>query len=284
MQDAFSYCAELVRTADRDRFLATLFAPAGCRDALHALYAFDIEVARVSDLAREAIPGEIRLQWWREVLQGERGGEASASPVAAALLSALDGRRFSTDSLLSLIDAHRFDLYNEPMATVADLERYTENTTSALIAAAARILGVDAAAAARPVGIAQGIARALAALPRQAAQRGLARCRARPSRHGRKSLGDAIARVLAGLSCRCAAATVARPLGAMRCFRAHRTRAVAASMVDLARVAKPGPYRNLKDNQESESRRCSSSFGSKVNRVRYSAAAGTAPASHDSRS
>jgi 15-cis-phytoene synthase len=173
MQDAFSYCAELVRTADRDRFLATLFAPAGCRDALHALYAFDIEVARVSDLAREAIPGEIRLQWWREVLQGERGGEASASPVAAALLSALDGRRFTADSLFSLIDAHRFDLYDEPMATVADLERYTENTTSALIAAAAQILGVDAGAAARPAGIAQGIARALAALPRHAAQRKL---------------------------------------------------------------------------------------------------------------
>ena len=32
MQDAFAYCAELVRTADRDRFLASLFAPADRRD------------------------------------------------------------------------------------------------------------------------------------------------------------------------------------------------------------------------------------------------------------
>jgi 15-cis-phytoene synthase len=170
MQDEFSYCAELVRAADRDRFLATLFAPAGCRDALHALYAFDIEIARVANLAHEAMPGEIRLQWWREVLQGERGGEASASPVAAALLSALERQRLAAESLLSLIEAHRFDLYNEPMATVADLERYAQNTTSALITVAAQILGADAAAAARPAGIAQGIARALAALPRHAAQ------------------------------------------------------------------------------------------------------------------
>jgi phytoene synthase len=173
MQDAFSHCAELVRTADRDRFLATLFAPADSRDALYALYAFDIEIARAADLAREAIPGEIRLQWWREVLQGERGGEASASPVAAALLSALERCHLTADRLLPLVEAHRFDLYNEPMATVADLERYAANTTAALIAIAAQILGVDAAAAARPAGIAQGIARALAALPRHAAQRKL---------------------------------------------------------------------------------------------------------------
>jgi 15-cis-phytoene synthase len=173
MQDAFSYCAELVHTADRDRFLATLFAPAGCRDALHALYAFDIEIARVPDLAREAIPGEIRLQWWREVLQGERGGEASASPVAAALLGTLERQRLAADSLLPLIEARRFDLYNESMATVADLERYAANTTAALIAIAAQILSVDAAAAARPAGIAHGIARVLEALPRHAAQRKL---------------------------------------------------------------------------------------------------------------
>ena len=36
--------------------------------------------------AREPLPGEIRLQWWREVLGGERPGEAGAHPVAAALL------------------------------------------------------------------------------------------------------------------------------------------------------------------------------------------------------
>ena len=33
MQDAFAYCAELVRTADRDSFIASLFAPAKHRGA-----------------------------------------------------------------------------------------------------------------------------------------------------------------------------------------------------------------------------------------------------------
>ena len=61
----------------------------GARDALFALYAFNLEIARVRDLAREPMPGEIRLQWWREVLSGERGGEAAAHPVAAALRETL---------------------------------------------------------------------------------------------------------------------------------------------------------------------------------------------------
>ena len=94
MQTNFEHCAALVREADRDRYLATLFAPAEHRDALFALYAFNVEIARVRDLAREPMPGEIRLQWWREVLSGERDGEAAAHPVAAALRETLDALPF----------------------------------------------------------------------------------------------------------------------------------------------------------------------------------------------
>ena len=122
MQDAFSYSAELVRSTDRDRFIATLFAPVQRRAGLHALYAFSLEVARVRDLAREAMPGEIRLQWWREVLQRQREGEASASPTAVAFLSTIEAYRLPVNVLLTLIEARRFDLYNEPMVTIAQLE------------------------------------------------------------------------------------------------------------------------------------------------------------------
>ena len=63
--------------------------PTEHRDALLSLYAFNIEIARVRDLVREPMPGEIRLQWWREALAGERDTEAAAHPVAAALREAL---------------------------------------------------------------------------------------------------------------------------------------------------------------------------------------------------
>src|ERR1700742_5251521 len=89
MQAQIDHCTALVRETDRDRYLATLFAPAEHRDALMALYAFNIEIARVREVAREPMPGEIRLQWWREVIEGERPGEAAAHPVAAALIEVM---------------------------------------------------------------------------------------------------------------------------------------------------------------------------------------------------
>ncbi len=140
MQDAFAYCADLVRSNDRDRYIATLFAPAECRNALYALYAFNAEIARVRDVAREPLPGEIRLQWWVDVLSGERDGEASANPVASALLDTIQRYKLGTVLLTALIDAHRFDLYDEPMEDLGKLEIYARETSSALITLAARIL------------------------------------------------------------------------------------------------------------------------------------------------
>ena len=140
MQTNFEHCAALVREADRDRYLATLFAPAEHRDALFALYAFNVEIARVRELAREPMPGEIRLQWWREMLSGERDGEAAAHPVAAALRATLGRYGFVATPLLELIDARIFDLYDEPMATIGDLELYAIRTQSPLFAMAAGIL------------------------------------------------------------------------------------------------------------------------------------------------
>jgi phytoene synthase len=173
MQDAFAYCAELVRQADRDRFIAALFAPADRRDALAALYAFNIEITRVREAAREVLPGEIRLQWWSDVLAGERREEAGANPVAAALLATIDKNWLGTEKLNALIAARRFDLYDEPMATIADLEDYAAHTSSDLIALAAQILGVDAEAVAQPAGIAYGITGLIRAFPVHAARRQL---------------------------------------------------------------------------------------------------------------
>ncbi len=138
------YCADLVRQADRDRYLATLFAPAQHRAALFSLYAFNIEISQVRDRAREPMPGEIRLQWWREVLLGEREGETTAHPVAAALTDTLRRYGFVAAPLFELIDAHAFDLYDEPMGTVDGLELYGIRTQAPLLAMAAGIAQLKA--------------------------------------------------------------------------------------------------------------------------------------------
>jgi phytoene synthase len=175
MQPDFTHCAALVREADRDRYLTILFAPAEHRDALFSLYAFNVEIARVRDLAREPMPGEIRLQWWREVLLGERAGEAAAHPVAAALRETLARYHMASDRVLALLDARAFDLYDEPMATVADLEIYAIKTQSALFTMAAEILGPGAPAELLTLdaGIAYSIAGILHGLARHASRRQL---------------------------------------------------------------------------------------------------------------
>jgi 15-cis-phytoene synthase len=173
MQDAFAYCAEVVRATDRDRYLATLFAPAERRGALYALYAFNSEVARVREVARQPLPGEIRLQWWSDVLRGERSGEASANPVASALLAAIEEHHIEPGKLIDLIDARRFDLYDEPMGTAADLETYARRTSSALFALAAQILSGEEERVAESAGIAHAIVGLLRALPLHAARQQL---------------------------------------------------------------------------------------------------------------
>jgi len=170
MQDPFAHGAALVRATDRDRFIASLFAPAEHRGATYALYAFNSEVSRVREMAREALPGEIRLQWWNDVINRDRDEEARANPVAAALLTTIERYRLSSAKLVDLIEARRFDLYDDPIATVADLETYASKTSSALFALAAQILaGASVEAVATPAGIAFAIAGLLRAFPRHAA-------------------------------------------------------------------------------------------------------------------
>ena len=77
--------AALVRDADRDRWLATLYAPATLRSALLAVHALDLELAKVAATTTDAMLGEIKLAWWRERLVDLDAGIVLAQPVLQAL-------------------------------------------------------------------------------------------------------------------------------------------------------------------------------------------------------
>src|SRR5262245_13483368 len=128
MSDAFSHCERLVRDADKDRFLATLFATAADRPPLFALYAFNLEAMRVGTLVSGPMPGEIRLRWWREVLAGERVGEAAARPVAQALLEVKRHYGLPEAPFMDLIDGRVRELYDDPLETLHDLENQAART------------------------------------------------------------------------------------------------------------------------------------------------------------
>ena len=140
-----AYCARLVREADYERYATAMFMPSEHRDAVLALYAFNAEIGRVRGQITQPMAGEIRLQWWTDVLSGKSAPDAAGHPVAAELLRVVGRYRLSAASLSELVAAHRFDLYNEPMQTVAEMEGYLDQTAGKLFMFGARILGATAA-------------------------------------------------------------------------------------------------------------------------------------------
>lgn len=175
-KDARAFCADLVRSHDFPRYASTLFVAAEERRALFAIYAFNAEISRIRDQVTQPLPGEVRMQWWTDLLAGAAHGGVEGNPVAAELLAAIRAYNLPAEPLSRLIDEHQFDLYNDPMPTLAALEGYVNETSSALFALAARVLGPPSAEIdhlARHAGFAYGFAQVIASLPRDAARRQL---------------------------------------------------------------------------------------------------------------
>ena len=168
-----AFCASLVRSHDFDRYASTLFVDAATRRALLALYAFNVEICRVRDQVSQPLPGEIRLQWWTDMLAGSGHGGVEGNPVAAELLRAIETYELPVERLARLIEARLFDLYNDPMPDMPALEAYVDATTSTLFLLGARTMrevsdGADHLA--RHAGLAQGLACVITALPVDAAR------------------------------------------------------------------------------------------------------------------
>ena len=167
----YEHCGTLVHEHDRDRWLASLFAPADKRPHLNALYAFNIEIARIRDVVSDPMPGEIRMQWWTDALEDAARGDVLAHPVADAFLDTIARFALSRGDFSTLIETRRFDLYDDPMPDMPALIAYCDATASCLFRAAAKILSDSPVEeAAHAAGIAWGIVDLLRALPLQAAR------------------------------------------------------------------------------------------------------------------
>ncbi len=163
----------IARGGDPDRSLATLFAPRAARPDLFALYAFNVELARIGELVTEPGLGAIRLQWWREAIERAAGGEPAGHPVADAFGATIARRNLSRDRVAALIDARTFDVETKRMPDMASLDAYLDATAGALFALAGEILGARGEApeaAARAAGRAYGLTGLMRALPVHAAR------------------------------------------------------------------------------------------------------------------
>jgi phytoene synthase len=157
--------AALVRRHDPDRFLTTLFAPPARRDALLVLYAFNHELARAREVASEPPLALIRLQWWREVVEGAHRPHEVATPLSAAITAGT----LDPALLLPLIEAREQEAYGD-FETGQAFRAWVLSGAGGLAVAAAAALGAPDPEVCRPYGAAYGIAgvmRSSEALARQ---------------------------------------------------------------------------------------------------------------------
>ena len=173
---AATFCANLVRAHDFPRYASTLFLPGVHRRPMLAIYAFNVEISRVRDQVSQPLPGQMRLQWWTDLLTGQDHGGIEGNPVASELLWTIRTWRLPMERLAQLIIEHEFDLYNDPMPSLSALESYANDTASTLFACCARILVRPSEAidhVARHAGLAYGMIDVINKLPQDAARRQL---------------------------------------------------------------------------------------------------------------
>jgi len=157
---AFEACAAMVRKADPDRYFSALFAPAGKRPFLLALYAFNVELARVGASVREPMMGEIRLQWWRETLEGARAGKTRTHDVARVLAETFADVELPAALFDAMVDARAFDFLEGTFTDAESRDAYLDATSANLMRLAARVLGAGDRFddLAREAGLAYGLA------------------------------------------------------------------------------------------------------------------------------
>lgn len=174
MQIAADPNRDAARSLDRPRYLAALFAPEAVRPALTALAAFSGETARVRDLVREPMLGEIRLQWWHDGLSAGPDAAPSGHPVLDGVRAAALRWHLPLAALVRTVEARRFELYDDPFATLSELEGHAGETDGTItqLSAIALAEGRDPGSGTLSghAGVAETLVRVLAEMPRMAAR------------------------------------------------------------------------------------------------------------------
>ena len=161
-------CAGIVERGDPERFAAVMAAPRAARAVLWPIYAFNVEVGRAPWLTREPLIAEMRLQWWRDVLDEiAAGGPVRRHEVATPLAAAVGAG--GAPYLRPAVDARMWDVQEAGFEDGAGLWSHLDGIASGLLRAAAHGLGAPPEEAGGEAlgraGRAQGLANWLLAVP-----------------------------------------------------------------------------------------------------------------------
>lgn len=145
---AASYCSDLVRRRDEDRWLSAQYASSDSARKLRALYALQCELRHVPMAVSEAPLGEIRLQWWRDALGEIRDGKPHRQhPVVEEIAAAGLADPAFAELMETAIDAASRPLYGEGFTDIEDLAGWLKSADGAFDALAVKVSGGDDALA-----------------------------------------------------------------------------------------------------------------------------------------
>lgn len=143
IKDARDYCNFQVKTYDPDRYLIAFTAPQEVRASLLAIYAFNLEIAKIPDKVSEGVLGQIKFQWWRESIEEVYGGVARKHAVLIALKDVLNRFPVEQSLLEEIISSREFDLEGREPKNFKELLAYAEGTSGNLLKITGGILGID---------------------------------------------------------------------------------------------------------------------------------------------
>lgn len=134
----FETLRQELRGLDGDLYLCHLFAPADKRDALLVLYHLYADIARIPASVSDPMIGAIRLQWFRDLLDGVADGESRGAPIGEALLV----HPLAKNHLMPLIDGREAALL-EGSRSLEELEAEALTVGPALMRLSAQLVQAD---------------------------------------------------------------------------------------------------------------------------------------------
>lgn len=139
----YTYCANLVRQQDADRYLLSLLYKGAQREALWTLFAFNHEIAKTREVVSETATGLIRLQWWRDAVNKIYDGEILEHEVVKALADTIARYDLPKGPFETLIYAREFDVEDRQPSNLDGMIKYAELTSVPLNSLVLKVLGED---------------------------------------------------------------------------------------------------------------------------------------------
>ncbi|MEQ1578451.1 MAG: squalene/phytoene synthase family protein [Hyphomicrobium sp.] len=134
------------RLHEPDRYIAALLSPANVRDDLITIAAYLGEVRRIPLSVSDATLGEIRLQWWRDVLEAGAEGGLSGNPIADEMVRVMARHDLPLRLVLAPLDAACTELGGEPFGDEEDWSAYLGHAEGAGMQLAALCIGEQVSA------------------------------------------------------------------------------------------------------------------------------------------